>query len=265
MGSRSNSRGKPMKRYFDYTERERSDMTESQVESLMAAELMAAGVLKVDRPELLPEEAPAIPGETMYGIKAGYYECRRFGFRTADDAATAMALMIPLGSKYIGGRDFPTEKGADALTIEPFLVYSLADITNSKSVTEKFAANKKQNEAALAEYAKACDAITKVTDNVWENWHSCRSMAARLLKVCATFAEYQRLCDENDETSLKFLLKAFTVDEVTAAIAWYPDRFPDSWTAETISSARTVMNHQEGVRQTPPPVAIHVPSEDENF
>ena len=196
-------------------------MTEQQVEALMSAELMEAGVIKVTAPKLLPTDMPELTGITLWGIKSGYSVCNGFGFRSADDAATAMALMIPLDSEYIAGKSFVVEsQKSDKLSIEKVTAHSRAEVVNNKSASELVAANTKNNETLLSEYRKAADAVIKVTQHVWGDWRECQRTAETYRKIVTTLGEYVGTCDGNREMAMTFLAKAFPQPDIDAAIEW---------------------------------------------
>ncbi len=210
-----------MKRYWDFEERERAEMTMEQVESLLTAELMEAGVVRVESPVLLSVDPVEIPGTTLYGVKSGYYSLGGIGFRSPEDAATAVKLMVALDSSYIGGKDYKViNENSDAITIEPVAIHSRADLANHKSAVEKSAANKKANEAALVEYKKQTEAVDKVCDGVWDDWRDCQNTLADLRRVIRTLDDYTKTCDGDKSTAMKFLAKAFPAPQIQQAREW---------------------------------------------
>ena len=76
-----------MKTYWDYTERERSEMTEDQVTALLDVELMSKGVLKVVAPILNKIEPVDLPTETKY-------EAGGILFVTVEQAQAFLALKL---------------------------------------------------------------------------------------------------------------------------------------------------------------------------
>ena len=222
-----------MKRYWDYTEKERAEMTMEHVEALLSAELMAAGVVRVECPEMLPTEMPVIPGKTYYAVKSGYSTVRGIGFRNADEAAEAVKLMVPLDSDYIGGSDFCRESDrSDKISIEPIIVHLRSDIANYRSAVEKAAANKTANEAATNKYIEESKAVEGVLSGVWEDYRNCQRKLAELNKVIATFDEYVGICDGDDQKALVFLAKAFPSPRITEAMSWAGREMPCTDTGE---------------------------------
>ena len=216
-----------MRRYWDYTEKERAEMTMEQVEGLLSAELMAAGVVRVECPEMLPTEMPAIPGTTYYAIKSGYSTVRGIGFRDADSAAAAVKLMVPLDSDYIGGQDFCREaERQDKISIEPITVHQRSDIANYRSSVEKAAANKTANDAATKKYIEDSKAVEAVLSGVWEDYRTCQRKMAELNKVVRTFDEYVGICDGDENKALVFLAKAFPSPSIKEAMVWAGREMP---------------------------------------
>jgi hypothetical protein len=211
-----------MKRYWDYDEKERAEMTMEQVEGLLSAELMEAGVIRVEAPTLLPTEAPEIPGTILYVIKAGY-QTPNFAYKTADDAAKAMEKAIPLGHDYLGNGTYiytESKSASEGLTIEPLPIHTKGDVANHKSLVERAAANAKANEAANKTYTESCKAVSDVTDRVWVDWNNCRATLGTYQRIMRTLDEYTETCEGNRDTALKFLAKAFPQPDIDQAREW---------------------------------------------
>jgi len=216
-----------MRRYWDFTEKERAEMTMEQVEGLLSAELMSAGVVRVQSPEMLPTDMPVIPGKTYYAIKSGYSTVRGVGFRNAEEAAEAVKLMVPLDSDYIGGSDYCRESDrSDKISIEPIIVHLRSDIANYRSAVEKSAANKTANEAATKKYIEDSKAVEKVLSGVWEDYRTCQRKLSELNKVVSTFDEYVAICDGDESKALVFLAKAFPSPSITEAMTWAGRELP---------------------------------------
>lgn len=191
------------------------------VESLMDAELMVAGVIRVPKPDLLPTEEPEIPGTTFFGIKSGYSVVSGLGFRTADDAALVLKVGVALTSDYIAGKSFVCESNrSDKLSIEKITVHCPAEITNHRSAMEKVAANKKHNESVLQQHKAASEAVEKIVSGVWENWRACQRKLVELQRVIQTFDQYLKICEGKSAIAMTFLQKAFPQPVIDEAIAW---------------------------------------------
>lgn len=209
-----------MNRYWDLTERERSELTAEQVESMLAIELMEKGVTKVDEPKLLTVEFPEIPKKVVWTIKQGSYSRSDVAYETADAAAAALKGGFWLKNQWVDGATiYSIER--DPLTVEAFEVSEAADVIAVKSQTDKAAANKKANDAALKDYNDACRCAREAVEGVWDDWHDRLRDAAKYKKVIATREEYRSLCDGNERLANTFLAKAYDADTIRAAREWF--------------------------------------------
>lgn len=209
-----------MKRYWDYSEKERAAFTSEQVESLMAAELMEAGVVRVEQPEMLPTDMPEIQASALYTIKCGY-SSPTYAFRTAEDASKALSLALALDHDYIGGNYYHKTNPKREMTIEAVAIYDGADLANFRSSAEKMAANKDANDAALKLYQEACKSVDAVVQGVWADWHNCQATRRRYQKIIDTHTEYSGICDGDESKARVFLAKAFPQPDIDAAFDWF--------------------------------------------
>ena len=210
-----------MQRYWDYSEKDRAELTEDQVESLMAAELMEAGVVRVESPAELCCEMPELTGETWWTIKANY-SLPGFAYRNADDAAKAMAGATPLNYEYIGGQHYHIIAGTRKdIEIVPVVIYDGASLQAHKSAAEKAAANKKANEAAAQAYLESSRAVDAVVNGVWDDYRKCQATKRRFKKIVDTQAEYTKICDGDERKARVFLAKAFPQPDIDAAFEWF--------------------------------------------
>jgi hypothetical protein len=216
-----------MNRYWDFTEKQRSEMTGDQVRAFLDVELMEKGVAKIATPELQPVQEVALP-------KASYYEIQRKGeysttgtgilFDTADKAAAFIALS-PLWeeSKYEFGSDKKYVQPGREMGMAVVSLPTEADVSNCAVVLKQNRSVEEANRKANSEYGTAITAVEEATKGVWDDWHDCREKATRCAKVKATREEYLKLCDGNVTTADAFLAKVFSVEAIAKADDWFGD------------------------------------------
>ena len=203
-----------MKLYWDYTEKERSEMTEQQIESLLDSELMSKGVLKVAKPSMAKIEDIKVASETFFAVEG-------IIFKTAEEAQSFLALN-PMRENYDYsiGYDY---KYAQEITpeIKQIRLFDRADIANLKSVLSKNNAAKKQNDTLIEQFDKAIKKVNSVLDEVWADWHDCKARASAHQRIVDTRAEYLKLTGENLEMAEQFLKKIFSDEQIEASDIWF--------------------------------------------
>jgi hypothetical protein len=213
-----------MKTYWDHSEKERSELTADQVSDLLKYELMEQGVLAPEQPKYLPEDAPELPTTEYYTIKKGYSSSNLL-FATADDAAHAAALCCGWnGSTYFSSKSLDHREDAE-LEIGTVKCVSQADIAKHRSALEQASANKKANEKARSDFQDAVKACDRVTEGVWDDWHSQGAKANRYQKIVDTYQEYLTLAEFAVDIAYGFLIKAFPAEDVQKAGEWHDDAF----------------------------------------
>lgn len=209
-------------RYWDLSEKDRSELTSEQVEAFIDAELMEQGVVRVEAPTMLPVEVVEIPTQKLFVLKRDWQTCTTHGYKTAEAAARAMADAIAIDSEYVGGNSYSViDKNRNALTIEMADVYTHGDLANVRKTVEQIAANKKANDKATQEYKDACTAVERILDGLWENYRECQSTAYRNQRVIDTYNSYVRTANDNAEIAANFLAKAFTAQDIDGAFEWF--------------------------------------------
>lgn len=109
--------------YWDLSEKERSALSEADVEKFIAGELMRKGVLKVKPLELLPEPPTVEPDVTLYvpSTKERYGTRSDVGFPSREVAVRAVAADAHyLSNEYIGGKSIQVATPPTAATPAPF-------------------------------------------------------------------------------------------------------------------------------------------------
>ena len=214
-----------MKNYWSYVEKERSEFTEEQVQALLDVELMEKGVLKVKAPELRKIDVVEIPRTRIFRVDN--INGRDVAFSTIEQARAFM-LLKPMGIDYdwqVSSKvEYPVPIEGNIKEEE---IYSRQGVLDMGAQLKKKKADEEHNEKVTEEYREATKKVDRVLNDVWDDWHACRELAAQHAKVRATLEEYQMIADGNKRTAATFLLKAYTEAEVRAAEAW----FGETWEA----------------------------------
>jgi hypothetical protein len=221
-----------MKTYWDFTDREQSEMTEETVRSFLDVELMTEGVIKPAPPQLKAVEACpvgpkakyfAVHGKSKWGSDEDFGIC----FGTADEANAFLALN-PMKSDYDYevGSEFRYASPLVSMEIHVDELYSLDQINtfrsqlkNRKSAVE---ANTRENDR----FKKESDAAEKITNGVWEDWFKKREHRYDLERVVKTFNEYVGLSSGDKKIAYGFLQKAHPVASINECREWFPDAIP---------------------------------------
>lgn len=221
-----------MKRYWDYTERERSEMTSAQVEQLLAVELMEKGVARVDPPILDEVDKIEVQKRTYYGAKhAGRYgteEAFDCVFDTAEQADAFLALKPKWrNNDYSIGTEYDTAMDS-VLSLASFPLCEPQNVANVRQRIDKAKTAKSSNETKLENYSKALKAVTTATEGVWEDWRELRQQAYEMRKLIGTFNEYVGICDGDRDKAKVFLGKAFLDGQISQAFEWFADELEPS-------------------------------------
>jgi ribosomal protein L12E/L44/L45/RPP1/RPP2 len=208
-----------MKTYWDYTEKERSEMTEEQVKGFLDCELMSKGILKPAPIVLETVEQIDLPTVTCYRLK---HDWREIGplFAKHEDALAASRMEL-----LIDDSDYQTVKSFVApMTGVSVIEVALPPMSCKATAFAALSAakqRKKRNDNAQAEFDKATKEAEKATSEVWDDWYSCHSMASGHRKIIDTMAEYTKLTGGDENLASTFLAKAFSEDRIREAFEWF--------------------------------------------
>jgi len=206
-----------MKTYWDYSEKERSQMSEEEVKSMLDVELMEKGVLKVLPPVLRSVENIEVSRKT-------YFEAGGIVFETATAAHDFLALhpFREAYDYYGGGCDYKYVEPIES-EVKQVTLCSKQDVFNLKTILSKNKEAKSYNEEAEQKYKKACEAQDKVLNGVWEDWWKCKELATKHQKVMDTKKEYLDLTAGDETLAFTFLAKVFSQDEINEAEQWFKE------------------------------------------
>lgn len=209
--------------YWDLTNRERSELTREDLDRFITYELMKAGVLRVQEPELEP--VPVVePVTRPYHVVT----FDRYGpavvFETSEQALAFVAL-----KPRCKDRDWTTDSsfvasGEPTVTIESLMDEAektrLARALTERKKIEESNAKKREN------YSAAQKAEREALGDLLTDWEDQKANAARAKRIGDTFEEYATLCKGDREVALTFLRKAFAEDEIEEAFEWLEIKLP---------------------------------------
>lgn len=223
-----------MKTYFEYSDAERANLTEQQIQAMLDVELMSSGVLKPSAPKFTPVILPEAIGKrrVYYGVQAkgkyGSDEDTAVVFDTSEKASAFIALGPML-------QDYNYEAGADYRYVQPLRepkicvheLFTFEDVNAVLSELKKNKAATQANEKAQSEYQRDLQAVEKITQDVWSDWFKQREQLGRCQEVIKTYEQYLVLTSGNSELALTFLEKAYKSDMLKTTREWLPDQLPD--------------------------------------
>lgn len=199
-----------MKTYWDYTEKERAELTEEEVRGLLDVELMTKGVKKITVPVLKSIQEVSVASEIWFEVDGIF-------FKDADTAQKFLTL-DPRKSTYdyACGYDYhyacPIEQ-----KIEQKTLYSQQGLLNLSTVLKQNKQAKEENEKLTSAYDKDIEEQNKILDAVWSDWWRCRDRASELQKIVDTKAEYLKMTDNNEDMALDFLKKVYSEEDIKEA------------------------------------------------
>ena len=220
-----------MKTYFEYEELERANMKEDFVRSLLDAELMVTGVLKVDAP--VYRTVPELP--VLH--KEKYFKVHNIYFKTVEQAQKFIEL-DPLDDAYLSSVGYDrryakpygsSEYSKEALSIKQEELLIESEITQHARLLGEIRGASEFNNKLRQDFDKASSAMDKVLNGVWEDWGDLQSKKNELASVANTFDSYVKTAGGDIKTASQFVLKVLSPDKLKMASEWL--NRPDIWSA----------------------------------
>lgn len=213
-----------MKSYWDVDERDRAKLTEDDVKSYLAVELMQAGVAKPRGPKIVEAIEPSeqLGKESWYEVVGEGYSAESVGlFRTMDQAEKFIEL-CPLKSDfdYRTGTKYKYAVAHTNLSVRPVELYRQADIVALKPQLEGYKEACDSNDREQSRYNDECEKARKATKLIWEDWHDQTLRESEASHMISVLEEYAQLCDGDDAKAEIFLRKAKGDDVVDSAFEW---------------------------------------------
>lgn len=218
-----------MNRYWDMSERDRAALTTDQVEAMMVVELMEKGVIKVEAPTL--REIPELPlkHRTVFIVENGNgrYGSREdcgFCWDTIEQAQAFVATMpSKIDSDYQVGSHLQFAKPTRNLAIKQIEICDEQEILNHKAKLSKIEKDKEFNREAMSAHEKALTAQREAGKDVWEDYYRCGELSRKYAKIAAVMKDYVTTCNGDVSMASKFLGKAFSASDISAAAEWLDD------------------------------------------
>lgn len=216
--------GGTMSNYWDYTKAERSLLTEAQVQACVDYELMTQGVVRPAPPLVREVVRPELPKHDVIqitrGTKYGGFEATCLAFATADQAEKFLALSpLWVDSEYLspGTMEFvgPLNNGA----LQPIKLARRDDVLTAREALTKAAEAEASNRREREEFEKNSKAVKEAAESLWSDWHEQVAQRRSYERIKEVLADYERTAG-NLETAMRFLEKAFSVEDIAAAKEW---------------------------------------------
>ncbi|MBU1785250.1 MAG: hypothetical protein KKG95_07945 [Candidatus Omnitrophica bacterium] len=209
-----------MKSYWDMTEKQRSQLTEEEVEALTSFELMQHGIVRVG-PAPVEPDVPDVPEPdlTFYAVKQGY--SNTLHFNTTEAAHAAARAGVHLESAYCYTTEtYRLHVGTNEPAVTEVKAYSAALWESIKEQVDKHDGVRKAYVEQKKEHDDLLEKQNKALDSLWSNWYTCKVAARQVKRVLATRDEYIQLTNGDEAMARTFLMKAFSEKEITEALEW---------------------------------------------
>jgi len=214
-----------MKTFNDYTDLEKANLTEEEVEGLLKFELMEQGVVAPIKPELLPEDEPEIEEKVYYRPSLKSYSGLDCAFATAKEAEAFLAL-----SPLIFDEGYPTYRKnvqkPEEVKVEAVKVITKADYDSAQAAIQKAADNKSRNKERTEKYEEETQKVSEATLHIWTAWAVCKAKKIQSQQVVDLYAQYVKDCDGNVQIALRFLGKAYSSTEIENAYGFLELPYP---------------------------------------
>lgn len=207
-----------MKRYMDFTEYERSQMTEEKVLSLLKPELMDKGIIPLPEPDYLTEECVEADTKTYYRPVIGDRWDGEINcvFRTHKEAEEFLELK-PLRLKTGYSGETPVAITPEEVKVETIQCEEESANPAREAARKAAASNKTTNKNLKEEYEKSIKDSAEATQFVWNDWHEMGRKHNDSQRIIDTYNDYFETCDKDTSMAMKFLLKAFDAETISDA------------------------------------------------
>lgn len=220
------------KTYWDLSEKERAALAADDVDAFAAAELMRLGVLRVAPLQRDPEPIVFEPAKkTFYQIetKSAYARERLpLLFHSIDDAKAVLKLDPWLAKDENLNDDWSQRCEVARLlgsgALDPQIVMSEMidehDFAKARTDLAKRSAIRVANAKREEDWNKEKQKEATALQGMWTDWQKCRDLDAAHRRVSTTLDAYVTTADGDREVAFRFLRKAFTDPQITAAAEW---------------------------------------------
>lgn len=225
-----------MKTYWDLSERERSELTQDDVQKYVDAELMVKGVLKVQPLQLEEEPAVTSPATTLFVVrtKEKKYSSRVdvLAFRDEESVAKFLALQpMALSLEYVGGSNVTTYAPVAEPEIARVAMFSVDELTMRRAEVERANSIREENARRSREHEIASSAVKEALRGLWDDWAACGRTALQMQQIVATWSEYVQTTKGDQYLAATFLQKVYPLSAIRDA---------EKWTGTTILTTENV-------------------------
>jgi hypothetical protein len=241
--------------YWELTNNERAVLTREEVEGFLRAELMEKGIVRPVAPVLKPVEVVDVKKDQVFGIEyEGRYSYHKdtadLVFSTSAQAQAVLEQNPMWVRDSDGGSDYKYATPLAGAVIKPLTVCAEQDIVNVQSRLKQAAENQNANDAAKHEYNEAMNVVEKATQGLWDDWYRQVGELEKCQRVKDVYAEYVLTCDGNENVAFKFLLKAYSIEQIAKANEWL------GLGLDGLVSAEEINTHLQAEAEEEEPAAI---------
>lgn len=212
--------------YWDLTEKERSQLSESEVERHGDFELMTKGVLKVTPPKLIDVPKMPEPDLEVHVVMFDAWNGLDVASDRADECVHILNSCLHIRREYVGGQHVDVARPFDdKASVRIKRVYSEKTFTEARGSIERANAAKSANERAIAANNEAHTKQSQALKGLWQDWHECVAKHERLGRIVTTFHDYVKTAGDN-VIAASFLAKAFHAGDIAEAAEWFEVAIP---------------------------------------
>jgi len=215
-----------MKSYWDLTEKERAELTD--LSAYEKIELMEQGIIVPAEPEYEKVLEVDVPTHKVYRLTYNSrYNSLPIHFNDliqAEEVAAALRGGMTLESDYNTGKSFV--RTVEEISITTQDVCEECDINRSRSALAEAKAAKNRNKNLRAEYRKACEKQSETLSEMRDDWYKCQGTLRRMQKIRAVWEDYLETCGGDRDVALKFLRKAYDLEEIEQMRGWLDVNVP---------------------------------------
>lgn len=205
-----------LKTYWDYTEKERSEMSEEQVKGFIDSELMINGVLRVIPPKLRTvEEINIAEGDI-------WFEVLNVVFDDIEKAKKFIELEPKTHNyNYHFESKYRYVEEPYSLSIQSIKLISKEKYGEISGALKKSEKDREFNEKIQKEYEEASEKMEKIINRLYEDWYRCLELKRKYESILDTYDEYLIICEGDSAMAKTFLGKVYIADDILSYEEWF--------------------------------------------
>lgn len=215
--------------YWDHTEQERAALSDAEMVALETLELMENGIIVPAEPTYEPIETVEIKKRTLHELLYNDSKYNRIDVKFEDitDAETvAEILRRGYTTGTHGYTDCDVATPVESITIAAIEVAEKDCVIHAKEALTENKSRKSRNSKLKTEYEKAITKRTEALNSMHSDRWSQREELARFKKMHETWLAYLETCDGNVNIAHRFLLKAYTSEDIEQMNLWMGTSVP---------------------------------------